>query len=240
MSAGEAARRIGLYLVTDTAQCGGADGVVATAVAAAEQGVDMVQLRDHGASTRELSALATRLIDALDGSGVPLVVDDRLDIALAVGAGGVHLGQSDLDPVAARRLADAAGVPGFHIGCSVSTGEQVLAAGRLPRGTVDLLGIGPYRATPTKPDAAQPLGLDGVSRLADAAWSIGQPNVVIGGVKRDDVAPLVAAGAQGVAVVSAICAHPDPALATRELRRALDEAYAAETDDRPARGGSHD
>ena len=285
-------RGVELYLVTDTALCGGPDGVVETAEAAARGGVDMIQIRDHDASTRELCSLTTRVIDAVAALGarravaqtptpraaggrsaglydeecpaprverdsptgagqqmaaaatpisssttarrVRVVVDDRLDVALAVGADGVHLGQSDLDPVVARRLADRVVGEGFHLGWSVSNLEQVAAATRLPRGTVDLLGIGPFRATPTKPDAAQPLGLDGVGAITDAARAGGFANVVIGGVKLTDLRALVAAGAQGVAVVSAICGQPDPLAATQALRSELDEALA---EVRPVHGG---
>ena len=239
-------RGVALYLVTDTALCGGPDGVVATAVAAARGGVDMIQIRDHHASTRELCSLTTRVIDVcqqitptsmanpMGARRVRVVVDDRLDVALAVGADGVHLGQSDLDPVVARRLADRVVGEGFHLGWSVSNLEQVAAATRLPRGTVDLLGIGPFRATPTKPDAAQPLGLDGVGAITDAARAGGFANVVIGGVKLPDLRALVAAGAQGVAVVSAICGQPDPLAATQALRSELDEALA---EVRPVDGG---
>ena len=223
-------RGVELYLVTDTALCGGPDGVVETAEAAARGGVDMIQIRDHDASTRELCSLTTRVIDAVaTARRVRVVVDDRLDVALAVGADGVHLGQSDLDPVVARRLADRVVGEGFHLGWSVSNLEQVAAATRLPRGTVDLLGIGPFRATPTKPDAAQPLGLDGVGAITDAARAGGFANVVIGGVKLPDLRALVAAGAQGVAVVSAICGQPDPLAVTQALRRELDAAGGSST-----------
>lgn len=223
-------RGVELYLVTDTALCGGPDGVVETAEAAARGGVDMIQIRDHDASTRELCSLTTRVIDAVaTARRVRVVVDDRLDVALAVGADGVHLGQSDLDPVVARRLADRVVGEGFHVGWSVSNLEQVAAATRLLRGTVDLLGIGPFRATPTKPDAAQPLGLDGVGAITDAARAGGFANVVIGGVKLPDLRALVAAGAQGVAVVSAICGQPDPLAATQALRRELDAAGGSST-----------
>lgn len=243
-----AGRVVELYLVTDTALCGGPDGVVETAVAAARGGVDMIQIRDHDASTRELCSLTTRVIDACrqiaptstpNATGarrVRVVVDDRLDVALAAGADGVHLGQSDLDPSAARRLADRIVGDGFHIGWSVSNVEQAAAAGRLAQGTIDLVGIGPFRATATKPDAACPLGLDGVSAVTAVARDAGLANVVIGGVKQPDVRALVNAGAQGVAVVSAICGQPDPLAATRALRRELDEALAGARSANDGRG----
>lgn len=223
------ALRPALYLVTDTALCGGRRGVVETALAAARGGADIVQLRDHDATTRELAEMARELVDALAPTGVPLILDDRLDVALATGAAGVHLGQSDLDPVDARRIADGLGLHDFHIGWSVSDEAQTGAARAMPTGVLDLLGIGPFRATPTKPDAAAPLGLDGVARLTRAADDIGLPAVVIGGVKRDDVAALATHGARGIAVVSAICGQPDPGAATRALRAALDAAPAEVT-----------
>lgn len=219
-----------LYLVTDTELCGGERGLVETVRAAAQGGVDIVQLRDHHATTRELAALATELLDVLAETDVPLVIDDRVDVALAVGAAGVHLGQSDLDPLSARRMADAIAGPEFHIGLTVNTTEQVDETRALPRHTIDLFGIGPFRATATKPDAAPPLDLDGVSHLTDATWDVGVPNVVIGGVKRDDISNLVASGAQGVAVVSAICGRTDPLAATRALRDAMDDALVQDAD----------
>lgn len=221
-----------LYLVTDTHLCGGPRGVVETALAAAKHGADIVQLRDHDATTRELAALAAELVEALEPTGVPLVIDDRLDVALAAGAAGVHLGQSDLDPVAARRIAEALGRHDFHIGWSVSRADEIRAADAMPPGTLDLLGIGPYRATPTKPNAPEPLGADGVGALVSAARAGGVPAVVIGGVKQADVGGLVREGARGVAVVSAICGQPDPASATRDLRVALDEALARDGGER--------
>lgn len=230
------ALRPALYLVTDTRLCGGPSGVIETALAAARHGADIVQLRDHDATTRELITLARALVEALAPTGIPLVLDDRLDVALAVGAAGVHLGQGDLDPIDARRISDGLGLRDFHIGWSVSDDAQVAAARALPAGVVDLLGVGPFKATPTKPDAAAPLGLDGVARLAGAAAHAGLPAVVIGGVKRDDVADLVRHGARGVAVVSAICGQRDPAAATTALRAALDAALAdaATTEGEPA------
>ncbi|KLO64265.1 hypothetical protein AA983_05120 [Dermacoccus sp. PE3] len=221
-----------LYLVTDTHLCGGPRGVVETALAAAKHGADIVQLRDHDATTRELAALAAELVEALEPTGVPLVIDDRLDVALAAGAAGVHLGQSDLDPVAARRIAEALGRHDFHIGWSVSRADEIRAADAMPPGTLDLLGIGPYRATPTKPNAPEPLGADGVGALVSVARAGGVPAVVIGGVKQADVGGLVREGVRGVAVVSAICGQPDPASATRDLRAALDEALARDAGER--------
>lgn len=235
--AGVRALRPALYLVTDTRLCGGPRGVVETALAAARNGADIVQLRDHDATTHELTAMARELVDALAPTGVPLVLDDRLDVALTVGAAGVHLGQSDLDPVDARSISDGLGLRDFHIGWSVSNDAQLAAARGLPAGVVDLLGVGPYKATPTKPDAAAPLGVDGVARLVRAADRASLPAVVIGGVKHEDVGALVRHGVRGVAVVSAICGQRDPGAVTTALRAALDgQLDAALPDDSMTEG----
>lgn len=216
-----------LYLVTDTGLCGGPDGVVATAEAAAGAGVDMVQLRDPKAKTRELVEMGRALLKALAPFDVPLVINDRLDVALAIGAQGVHVGQSDLHPLDVRRISDAVVDGPFHVGWSCNTLQHIQAAAQLPHGTVDLLGIGPFQDTPTKPDAAGALGLAGVRQLTDAARAARMPHVVIGGVKNEHLANLVGAGAQGVAVVSAICDQPDPGITTARLRETLNAALAS-------------
>jgi thiamine-phosphate pyrophosphorylase len=203
------AGQLRLYLVTDRALCG-QRGVVETVRQALAGGVTIVQLRDHEATTRELLDIARQLRQVTADFGVPFIVDDRLDVALAAGADGVHLGQSDLHPVDARRIAG----PDFVIGHSVSSLAEVAAVQEWPAGTVDHLGVGPVRATPTKPDAAPALGISGV-RDVIAATSL--PTVAIGGITFADVGPLRAAGVDGVAVVSAICAAPDPTEAAREL-----------------------
>ncbi|NNG40594.1 thiamine phosphate synthase [Flexivirga sp. ID2601S] len=209
-------KHLRIYLVTDEG-LSGARGVVETVRQAVAGGVTIVQLRDHDASSRRLVETARQLLEVTRSAGVPFVVDDRLDVALAVGADGVHLGQSDLDPVDARRIAG----PGFLIGHSVSSPDELRAADEWPAGTVDYLGIGPLRATTTKPNAAAPLGYDGVRAIAGAT---ALPSVAIGGIGVGDVAPLLDAGVDGVAVVSAICAAADPAAAAAELRTAVERS----------------
>ncbi|WP_446665710.1 thiamine phosphate synthase [Flexivirga sp. B27] len=198
-----------LYLVTDRALCG-QRGVVETVRQAVAGGATIVQLRDHDATTRELYDVATQLRAVTAEAGVPFVVDDRLDVALAAGADGVHLGQSDLLPVHARRIAG----PDFVIGHSVSSLDEIVAVADWPANTVDYVGVGPVFATSTKPNAAAPLGIDGVR---DVLQRCELPAVAIGGIKETHVAPLRAAGADGVAVVSAVCAAADPAAAVRKL-----------------------
>lgn len=199
-----------LYLVTDSALCGGR-GVVDTVRAAVAGGVTAVQVRETTAGTRELCTLTRAVHETLAGSGVPLFVNDRLDVALAVGTEGVHLGQGDLPAVDARRIAG----PDLLIGLSVSTPAQVAEAGALPPGCVDYLGVGPVFATATKPRAATPLGLDTTARVALAS---ALPTVAIGGIDASNVDAVRATGVDGVAVVSAVCTAPDPSEAARGLR----------------------
>lgn len=199
-----------LCLVTDTALCG-SRGVVPTVRAAVKGGATAVQLRDKDASARELCALAASVREALDGEGVPLLVNDRLDVALAAGADGVHLGQSDLPVEPARRLAG----PDFVIGLSVSTMQELRAADALPRGTVDYLGVSPVFGTPTKPDAADAVGLDGLGAFCAGTQL---PCVAIGGIGPHNAAAVRATGVAGIAVVSAICAADDVTRAAASLR----------------------
>jgi thiamine-phosphate pyrophosphorylase len=202
-----------VYLVTDTRLCGGPAGVLETVRRAVAGGVSAVQVRDPLATTRELAELAAGLLKVLRGSGVPLIVNDRADVALAVGADGLHIGQSDLDPVAARRLIG----PSLHLGLSISTPAEQLAAAALPAGTVDLLGVGPIRETPSKTDASPALGWSGLGRIChDSAV----PCVAIGGLGVGDIDALKRAGAVGLAVISAICGRPDPQASARELASA--------------------
>ena len=205
-----------IYLVTDTTLCGEV-GVAATARAAVAGGVSLVQVRDPEASDAELVALGREVVAALAGTGVPVIVNDRVDLVAAIGAQGAHVGQGDLDPVAAREILGPDGL----LGLSVHTDAELDAALALPPGTIDLLGIGPLRATSSKPDHEPVRGLPHLAHLAARSpW----PCVAIGGVKVGDLTGLRAAGLAGAAVVSAICGQPDPRAAARELRAAWDAA----------------
>ncbi len=199
-----------VYLVTDTALCGGPAGVLETVRQAVHGGVTAVQVRDSSATTRELAALCAAVLEALRGTGVPLIVNDRVDVALAVGVDGVHVGQRDLHPLAARRLIG----PDKHLGLSISTAAELVEALDLPAGTVDLLGVGPIRDTPSKTDASPALGFEG---LAAICRSSPLPCVAIGGLGVTDIADLKSSGAVGLAVISAICGRVDPKAETREL-----------------------
>lgn len=205
---------LSLYLVTDT-RLAGPRGLATVVDRAIDGGVSIVQLREHSASAAELLALAEELAAVIAGRAV-FVIDDRVDVALAArlrGArvDGVHLGQSDLPVTEARALLG----PDALIGLTANTPEHLEAAHALPAGTIDYLGVGVIRPTATKANHPAPLGVAGFARLA-AATPL--PCVAIGGIVAADAAPLRAAGAAGLAVVSAICAADDPAEAAREFR----------------------
>jgi thiamine-phosphate pyrophosphorylase len=202
-----------LYLVTDTALAGprGVPEVVRAAVAG---GVTAVQVRDKTASRRELYALTLAVREVLAGTGVALFVNDAVDVALLAGADGVHVGQDDLPAAGVRALIG----PDRLLGLSAGSDDELAVALALPPGTVDVVGIGPVWSTPTKPDAGTGLGPGGVAALAAKAAAGGLRSVAIGGISVER-APLVT-GVDGICVVSAVCAAPDPAAAARALRSA--------------------
>jgi thiamine-phosphate pyrophosphorylase len=200
----------GLYLVTDRAIIG--DRALTDVVAAAvDGGAQAVQLREKGASTRAFVELAEVLRALLAPRGVPLIINDRVDVALASGAGGVHLGQDDMAYPDARRLLG----PDAVIGLSVETMDDVMRAEQFD---VDYLGVSPIFATPTKTDTRGVWGIDGLAAVRRRSR---HRLVAIGGLHAGNVSDVVAAGADAVAVVSAICAAPDPRAAAAELIAAM-------------------
>lgn len=207
-----------LHLITDTALCGSL-GVPATVRAALRGGVTVVQVRDPDATTRGLLDLTRAVGREVHGTGVPLIVNDRLDVALSAGADGVHLGQSDLPPLDARRLARTAGAAGLVIGWSAASEAELDALADLPDGTVDYLGAGSVFATSTKADAGEPIGLD---RLAGVCRTVRLPVVAIGGIDAARARECRAAGAAGVAVASAVCGQSDPMAAAQAVRAAVE------------------
>ncbi|MDD8024873.1 MAG: thiamine phosphate synthase [Acidobacteriota bacterium] len=200
-----------LYLVTDRDLAGGR-GLENVVAAAARGGVTAVQLREKRLETAAFIQAAVRLKSLLIPFGIPLLINDRVDIALAAGADGVHLGQSDASPEEARRRLG----PDAVIGLSVETMAQArAAAGR----DIDYLGVSPVFATPTKPEAGPGWGLEGLRALR---VSIALPLVAIGGISAANAAAVLEAGADGLAVVSAIMAAADPEGAARGLRMLID------------------
>ncbi|WP_397542658.1 thiamine phosphate synthase [Roseovarius salis] len=192
-----------VYVITDP---GAPHAVADQARAAARGGAWAVQLRDKTASDADLVALARMLMAELAPLGVKLIVNDRLEVAVASGADGLHIGQGDGDPGAVRARLGA----GKILGLSVEAAEQCAA---IPSG-VDYIGAGPIRATATKPDHAAPIGFDGLARIAARSRV---PAVAIGGLGLGDAQPVRRAEAAGLAVVSAVVRAPDPEVATRAL-----------------------
>ncbi|HKJ98130.1 MAG TPA: thiamine phosphate synthase [Desulfotignum sp.] len=201
----------GIYLVTDQDLCLGRS-LAAVVEAAAGAGIACVQLREKTLPTRFFLNQALTLKPILAAAGIPLLINDRVDIALAAGADGVHLGQSDMPCEAARRLLG----PDAVIGLSVETWEDVTAAQDLD---VNYLGVSPIFATPTKIDTKTPWGLEGLARIR--AYSR-HPLVAIGGLNFANAPDIITAGADAVAVVSAICSAKDPHAAARDLVRCFD------------------
>lgn len=201
-----------LYLVTDRDLSLGRslEEVVCEAVAG---GVTIVQLREKDAATGEFVELARRLMAVLKPLGVPLIINDRVDVALAVDADGVHIGQSDMSYADARRLLG----PDKIIGLSVENFEDLDAANALD---VDYIGISPVYGTPTKTDTAEPFGLEGLRKAVQMSV---HPTVAIGGMNASTVGDVMAAGTDGVAVVSAICSAPSPRAAAAELLNIINE-----------------
>ena len=197
-----------LYLVTD--RCLAAPRTIEDVVSAAVRGgVTAVQLREKECSAREFVEVARKLKEILAPLTIPLIINDRADVALAVGADGVHVGQSDMDCGDLRTLLG----PDAIIGLSVETPEHAERSAALP---VDYLGVGPIFSSPTKPDAAPAWGLEKLSELRRRTPQI---LVAIGGINAGNAREVIAAGANGIAVVSAICAAADPEQAAHDLRR---------------------
>lgn len=202
-----------LYALVDPAQCGGRPAAEVAAAAAAG-GATLLQVRAKAVTTRALVALVEAVQAAARPFGVPVVVNDRADVAHATGAAGVHLGPDDLDPAAARRLLG----PAALVGCSAGTPAEAIAAAAAG---ADYLGTGDVFGTASKADADAPIGVAG---LAAVVAAMALPVVAIGGVTAANAAAAIAAGAAGVAVLGAIGRADHPEAAARTLRRAVDAA----------------
>ena len=196
-----------LLAITDDLR-DGTEGLVARAEAAARGGATMVQLRLKVADARTLVHVGRALVAVLRPLGVPVLVNDRVDVALACGAAGAHLGADDLPVRAARRVVP----PSFVLGASLGSEAELENARE-----ADYVGIGPLYATGSKLDAGDAIGVEAFARLRRAA---GRPAVAIGGISVANVAPVMAAGAEGVAVIRAVFSASDPRRAAAALRSA--------------------
>ncbi len=202
----------GIYLVTDQKACREKplESIVSDAVRA---GVSCVQLREKQACTRLFLKTAQKLMSILEPAKIPLIINDRVDIALAVKAAGVHIGQSDMPYLHARRLMGPAAI----IGLSVETWKDVENAQALD---VDYLGVSPVFSTPTKTDTKTPWGLEGLEKIRDYSC---HPLVAIGGLDASNARKIIKAGADAIAVVSAICSAKDAFDATVQLVRLFEK-----------------
>lgn len=204
---------LSLYLVLDPDLCR-QHSMIETAREAVAGGATMVQVRHKRASTAERIALAREVKDALRGTPALVVMNDDIEAAIAAGVDALHIGQRDLPPSAARARIG----PDMLLGLSVNNEH---AARLIDPREVDYAGVGPVFATPTKPDHEQPIGLEGLVRIA-AACPV--PSVAIGGLKREHVADILATGVHGLAVVSAVCGTSDPRQATAALWAEIQQA----------------
>jgi thiamine-phosphate pyrophosphorylase len=202
---------LSLYLVTDRPLSRGRplEDIVRAAIAG---GVTTIQLREKEASSAEFHELGLTVRELTRAAGVTFIVNDRIDIALACDADGVHVGQDDLPAVTARRLIG----PDRILGVTAADREQARQA---VADGADYIGCNAVWATPTKTDTGTPLGTAGLRNLV-AGTTV--PVVAIGGIKTGNAVEVLATGVAGIAVVSAICSADDPESAARELRSIID------------------
>jgi len=200
-----------LYVITDSRLLKGRS-LIETVEAAIRGGATVIQYREKEATTRRMIEEAKLLRALCKAKGIPFIVNDRVDVALAVDADGVHLRDDDMPVEIARRILG----PNKIIGASADTVEKaILYASQ----GADYLGVGSVYATSTKPDAGPPIGIEGLKRIIRA---VSIPVVAIGGINEDNVAQVIEAGAAGVAVVSAVMAAPDPFQACVRLRERIE------------------
>jgi thiamine-phosphate pyrophosphorylase len=202
-----------LYVITDETIARGLSHAE-IARQALRGGADVIQLRDKGRSCTELGAVGREVAAIVRKAGAVFIVNDRLDVAIACGADGVHLGQDDMRITTARQLAP----PGFIIGASVGTVEEAKGA---EREGADYLALSPTFSTVSKEDAGPGRGLDG---LREVCRAVAIPVIAIGGINRRNVREVIAAGADGVAVISAVVASPDITAAARYLKDRVRES----------------
>jgi len=200
----------GLYLVTDRRLCRGKP-LEEVIIKAVKGGVAYVQLREKDISTRFFVEEAKRVKKILEPHKVPLIINDRVDVALACGAEGVHIGQEDMPYKIVRELMGQKAI----IGLSVETWEDVEASQKLD---LSYIGVSPVFVTPTKTDTKDAWGLEGLMKIKNYSR---HPLVAIGGINESNAVDVIKAGADCVAVVSAICASPDPEMTARNINNLI-------------------
>lgn len=208
-----------LYALVDPQRAGGYS-LADLAAKVVQGGATLVQLRDKLGSTRDMVERARAIKAALAGSGVPLLINDRVDVALAAGAAGVHVGWDDMEPKDARALLG----PKAIIGLSINSAERARAA---PLDLIDYVAVGAVYATSSKDNPNPPKGVEGARALADIIRGRAEmPVGAISGIDGSNAAAVIAGGFDGVAVISALSITPDPAAAARRLRAVVDAGLA--------------
>jgi thiamine-phosphate pyrophosphorylase len=202
---------LSVYVITDRGIAGNRS-LTDIVRAAIQGGATIVQLREKDAPDQEMIDIGQQLHPITREAGIPLIVNDRLKVALAIDAEGLHVGQEDVLAEDARRQIG----PERILGVSAETVEQAI---RAEQAGADYLGVGDVFGTLSKPDVHPPIGLDGLAAIVQA---VSIPVVAIGGITLENAGSTVRAGASGVSVISAIMAAPDPQAAARELRRIVD------------------
>ena len=202
-----------LYLVTDRGLSRGRS-TLEIVKAGVTGGVTCVQLREKKCSTRKFIKEALSVKEYLKQNNIPLIVNDRVDVAQAIGADGVHLGQTDMPLTMAKDILKGSMIIGI-------SAESVEDAIRAEKDGADYIGVSPIFATPTKTDTAMPLGLEGVEEIGKA---VSLPKVAIGGLNRKNAGEVILNGADGIAVVSAIVSADDPRKAAEELSHIIRQA----------------
>jgi thiamine-phosphate pyrophosphorylase len=216
-----------LYALVDADNLG-ANDLAGQAAQAARHGATVIQYRDKTGASRQLVERGRAIHAALLGTGVPLLVNDRVDVALAIGAQGVHLGRDDMHPSDARQLLGESAI----IGLTVKSAADADSAAGAP---IDYACVGGVFATISKHNPEPPVGLDGFAELV-ARIKRSKPDMPVGaiaGIDFETAPEVVAAGADGVAVISAIFRAADPAEATRRMRAIIDRALEERTTCQP-------
>jgi thiamine-phosphate pyrophosphorylase len=199
-----------LYLVTDRGLSLGRP-LIEIVKSAVRGGVTVVQLREKNATTREYIREALEIKSFLNDNNIPLIINDRIDIAMAVEADGIHIGQTDMPFETAKKIVKDS----MLIGVSVESIEDAIEA---DMAGADYISVSPVFQTPTKKDTAPALGLRGIARISALTK---KPVIGIGGINQMNCAEVIQSGACGVSIISAVCSAEDPELAARELREII-------------------
>jgi thiamine-phosphate pyrophosphorylase len=205
-----------LHLLTDIVLQARFSHVELTELAIAG-GADTIQFRQKSGATREMIEVARQMKKLCEESGVKFIVNDRVDVAIAAGADGVHLGQDDFPIPLARKLLGEGRIIGGSA-ATIAEARKCLSEG------ADYVGFGPVYPTTSKEDAGPVSGIDILKRVAG---TISLPIIAIGGVSTENIPEVIRAGAHGIAVISAVCCQEDPERATRELHKALQESTSS-------------